>query len=47
MNTVVRDYHQLKAFLGFHFSQFLDFMNNTFSGRGRLTDNKLVGEKLN
>ena len=47
MNTVVRDYHQLKAFLGFHFGQFLDFMNNTVSGRGRLTDHKLVGEKLN
>jgi hypothetical protein len=47
MNTVVRDYHQLKVFLGFHFGQCLDFMNNTVSGRGRLTDHKLVGEKLN
>jgi hypothetical protein len=47
MNTVVRDYHQLKAFLGFRFGQFLDFKNNTFSGRGRLTDNKLVAGKLN
>jgi len=46
MNTVVRDYHQLKTFLGFRFGQFLDFMNNTFSGRARLTDHKLVGEEL-
>jgi len=47
MNTVVRDYHQLKALLGFRFGQFLDSMNNTFPGRARLADHKLVGQELN